>query len=461
MLVSELAAKLGLEVDEVAFEKGEAAIHGLHHGFLAFASAAVAGLAVVGAAFAKSTVNATLAASRLAQSTGVPLDTIQELGFAFEASGVSVDTLAIGMRHLARTGVKDIGAEMLKLSERFKDMPDDGAKVKLAIDKFGRSGALLIPTLNKGKEALQELMEEAQALGLVFSEEDVAASKEFQKELHTLEATFTGMKYQIGKALIPALTKLLEAMGKAARWLTQLPKTLKENVQWVKAFALALGTVAVAAILANASAIIYALSWYVALGVAAIATAAKAALAWIAAAAPFFALVLAIGAVVLVLEDLYQFFTGGDSVTGELVEKWKAQFGSWQDFLRDLWAWVKEMLGTVWDSATRPLAAAIAGWKALFSEFWGWVSSGVRGIPGVSYVLDQVTGGSAFGGGASPAASVAGSPVGAGSVLAPVNSSITINVPTTATPEDIAGHVQRSQDAWWDSKMQNAFGGTD
>ena len=74
---------------------------------------------------------------------------------------------------------------------------------------------------------------------------------------------------------------------------------------------------------ANAAALAARVGLYVLLGATAVATGLAAVVAWLAANWPLVLLGVAVGAVLLVPEDVYQFLTGGVSVTGVLVEKVK------------------------------------------------------------------------------------------------------------------------------------------
>lgn len=324
MIVEELAAKLGLELDEVGFEKAEHVLHKLHLGYAAFGAAAVSGLALAAAGLAKLTADSAVDASRLAQSTGLSLDSVQEFGFAASTAGIGTDEMATALRRLAKTGVKDVRGELLRLSEQFAEMPDGGEKVKLAMEKFGRAGARMIPVLNKGKEAISELMEEAHELGLVFNEEDVEAGKEFKKSLHEIEAVVRGLGYSIGRFVLPAVSKFMHALAsvllgirKGVPWAQQLGLTFK-------LLAFVLGGAALAALAANTAAVWAAVTGYAALGYASLVAALSAARAWLIASAPAILLVAAFTALLLVLDDVRGFLQGEDSLLGKIGPQWTA-----------------------------------------------------------------------------------------------------------------------------------------
>jgi hypothetical protein len=460
VVVKELFAKLGLEIDEVAFEKGEAAIHGLHKGLLTFAGLAVAGAAVAGAAFAKSFADSASAASKFAQRIGLPLKESQELAFAAEASGASVESLQVALGHLASTGVKDVGKEIFRLAAQFQKMPDGAEKIALARKAFGRGGQELIPFLNKGTEGIHQLMEEADELGVILTEKDVKAAKAFKKELHAFEAASTATGYAIGRVLLPFATKLIVWLNRFSHALKALPKFLRDNIQWVKGIAIVLGSVLLTAIGANITAIWSLVAGYVAAGVAAVVAAAKAVGSWLAAVAPFALIAAAIAFVLLVLEDLYQFLTGGESVIGDFVEYVKSEFSGWKGFFSALFQWLKEILGWNWlVEATKYAWAKIK--NIVLKEAMELASM----IPGVSLALSAAAGGSLFGGGASPSASVGASvntaSTGGVQLLAPQvgGANFVINAGAGGDAKDIADKVSQAHDEWWNAKLRPVLEG--
>ena len=319
MDVRELVAHLGLEIDERSFERGREALEHLHVGFKGFAVAA--GAAVTGALvyFTKETAEAADAAGKLAQSTGLNSQFLQKLSYAAELADVSTGELTIGLRHLAKSGVKDVQGEMLRLADQFAAMPNDGARVQLAMEKFGRSGAALIPLLKDGSKGIAEMMAEAEELGLVFSDEDSKAAEEFNDDLRRLGKSLTGLRNDIGRALIPVLHTLVNGMRAFMREVrAALPsmKTFEVILRTGVIVALAAMT---AVLLQNIAGIILNIGWYAALSVASIRAALSAAASWAAAAAPLVIITALLTLAYLVAEDLYYYLTGGESVIGELM----------------------------------------------------------------------------------------------------------------------------------------------
>ena len=169
---------------------------------------------------------------KLSQKTGVSVEALTALDYAAKLSDVSTEGLTKGLQRLsvalfdsrfegaegskalqalgvaatdAHGQIRPTELVLLDLAEKFADMPDGADKAALAIKLFGREGLSLIPFLNQGREGITALMEEAQRLGLVMSEDVARASEVFNDNLTRLSALFEGMQRQIGAAVIPVL----------------------------------------------------------------------------------------------------------------------------------------------------------------------------------------------------------------------------------------------------------------
>ena len=129
--------------------------------------------------------------------------------------------------------------------------------------------------------------------------------------------------------------------------------------------AIVFASVLLPVLVANAAALAAQVGLYVLLGATAVATGLAAAAAWLAANWPLVLLGVAVGAVLLGLEDVYQFLTGGVSVTGVLVAKVKA-------FLADFAAGGKP--DDVWWIKALRLALE---YLQLIYRFWGVVFSAI------------------------------------------------------------------------------------
>lgn len=399
MIVKELFARLGLDMDGASFEAAEAAIGGLKIS-LAAVGAAVGGMAVGLAASIKATADAGDAAKKMAAQAGVSVEAIQALGYAADFSGSSMEEVGHALNFLAKNGSKDVEGDFRKIADQIASMEDGGAKSALAIEKFGRSGAALIPLLNEGSEGLARFREEAEALGVIMSAETTANAEAMNDAIDRVNASFIGLRNQAVAPLIPWVTQLADRFTEwvkqnrelirsrldkaikfviaAARMLWRVLRGIATVLEWAidnwKLLAAVLMSVALVAIIANYEALLLLAMQYFVVGNAAVATAIKAAIAWAAAALPWVALGAAILLVILILEDLYQWITGGDSLIDELGQNWSNFLDEWFASPSEWWVinFLKAVIRVLTD-VTKEVPEALAWWGEAFSEFFSWL----------------------------------------------------------------------------------------
>lgn len=452
MIVKELIARLGLSIDEAAFSRADAMIAGLSKSFVAFGTAAIAGVAVAMVGLTKSTANAADHFKKLSQSNGVNSITLQEFAYSADLADVSTDELAMGLGHLAKTGVKDVSKEVLRLADQFQKMPDDGAKVQLAMEKFGRSGRRMIPWLNAGAKGLADLAQEAHDLGIIFDTDAQNAAEEFNDNITRLGYGFAGLRNVIGNALMPVLNKLVLALLTFVKFVRANWQPVVQKITLAfKTLAFVMAGGLLAAITSNIAAIITAVSWYGALGIASIAAGAKAALAWALAAAPVVLLAAGFAAMLLVLEDVYVWLKGGDSLIGEMLPKWNAFVEAFMMHkAQEPWwlFWLREG-AAILDRMMLPLKLlGLLGSVALQSDASGQLPKNFAAPAGV------------FGGGSSPAASAAASSTtNKKQVVNNVTNNVTVHAGAAHSPTDIANKVTEQLDAHFDAQVRKAAAG--
>ncbi len=174
---------------------------------------------------------------KLSQKAGVSVEALTALDYAAKLSDVTTEGLtkalqklsiamfdsrfegaegskvlkALGVAATDTTGqMRPTEAVLLDLAEKFARMPDGADKAALAVKLFGKEGLEIIPFLNQGREGIAALMDEAQRLGLVMSEDVARASEAFNDNLTRLSAIFEGVQRQIGAAVIPILADFTE-----------------------------------------------------------------------------------------------------------------------------------------------------------------------------------------------------------------------------------------------------------
>lgn len=201
---------------------------------------AVAGLATGAfAGWIKESIDAADNASKAAASIGISIEAYQGLSFAAELGGVAQEQLngaltkfnkviseagAGGKKQaqaFADLGVsirdssgqlKTADALMLDVADKFAQYENGASKAAIAQELFGKSGAKLIPTLNSGRDGITQLMEQAQRLGLIMSQETANNAEIFNDQLTVLEAITRGVANQIAAEMLPSLQEMAGLM---------------------------------------------------------------------------------------------------------------------------------------------------------------------------------------------------------------------------------------------------------
>lgn len=201
------------------------------------AGAAIAGAFSVGviASWIKSSIDAADESRKLAQAVGMTTESWTGYQWAASQSGVSTTELTASITRLNRSmadaatiggkpaqafakmdvSVRDMDGSLrsaddvlLDIADRFKDMPDGVEKSALAVELLGRSGAKLIPLLNGGSEGIKALVEQAERLGLVVSDEQAANSERFNDTLAAMGGASRGAANTISGELLPTMNEL-------------------------------------------------------------------------------------------------------------------------------------------------------------------------------------------------------------------------------------------------------------
>ncbi len=221
-------------------------------------------------ALVKSAIDTGDALDEMSQRVGISVETLSVWRPAAEQSGVSGESFEKGLRKLsttmleAATGSEEAARNfaavgvafknqdgtlrgtdqvLLDLAERFKAMPDGAQKTALAVQLFGKAGAELIPFLNQGRDGIEELSAEMQALGVQMSGETAAQAGEFNDALDKLKLASASIGNQIIASLLPALNDMAGGMVESAKEGGTLRVILDGVVLVLKTLALGAATV--------------------------------------------------------------------------------------------------------------------------------------------------------------------------------------------------------------------------
>lgn len=181
----------------------------------------------------------------LSTQTGVSQSSLQQWTYASNFVDTSVDSIASSMTKLTQTmgnalngsseasdkfatlgvSITDVHGRLRSTEDVFWDAIDALGKIEnpaerdaAAIALFGESAQKLNPLIAAGREGFEALNAEAERLGTVFSDEEIATMGGFDDAMQRNSQAVTGLKNAIGLALIPAFQPLVnratEAMGR-------------------------------------------------------------------------------------------------------------------------------------------------------------------------------------------------------------------------------------------------------
>ena len=196
------------------------------------ASPAGAFSALLGAA--KLTADAREEMFRMSETTGVAVEKLSALAYAARRAGVSNEALASGLRKMQgkefqamlsgpKAGqmqgiVAGLGLDKTAdAADQFRQIVAQFEKLD-SVSRVGRAKNLgiseLLPLINQGVDGLDAFTQRAKDLGLVMSEHDAKAGKQFGLAIGDLHDVVMSNVSAIGGALVPVITGLTNMVVK-------------------------------------------------------------------------------------------------------------------------------------------------------------------------------------------------------------------------------------------------------
>lgn len=196
--------------------------------------AAVAAAGVVAAGVSISLANgfakSTSEVRTFQRVTGTSAETASKFTYALDALGVGADKggnalfmlsrkIGTGKDNLDQFGVSvvrakdgsvNLEATLYNIADAYNSTGDPATKAALLMSAFGRQGKDLIPVLQRGRDGIKELFDEAGRTNHIFSQEDLDRGREYSLAMHELTQTFEGFKLKAGGSVAPVLTDLAE-----------------------------------------------------------------------------------------------------------------------------------------------------------------------------------------------------------------------------------------------------------
>lgn len=283
---------------------------------------------------------------RAAETVGVDIEQYDALSRTFQTLGVDADgfrdsmidlnealgeaasdaksgkaesfkTFGVSLRD-SKGNIKSADEALLELSDTMSRM--DKQQATFQIKQLGITDNAVIAAMMNGRKELERRIELQKTLG-VLNEKDVAQLKNFKSAQDDLSAILGRFADVLTMTVVPALELLIDMTISVIKWAREHKGVLVG----------ALGALAFVAVPALTASL-----W------------SMASAAW-AAVAPFLPLIGAAVALALVFDDLWNYFNGGESVIGDLVQQFP-------------------MLAAVLESVKDSVLGAWEAMKLLFSD---------------------------------------------------------------------------------------------
>lgn len=213
---------------------------------------AAAGLTAISAGLVKAGQNAD-ELNTLAKQTGLTVEEIQKIQYASDLMDVELTDITGSLRKMTKNMVStssevkaawdtlgvattDYKGEARSVTDVFYDLLDALSKVsneterdQLAMQIFGKSANDLAGIVDDGGAALRQLGEEAEAAGLIMSQDAVDGANEFNDVIDTMKAKLTA---SLGKAFSENAFELTDSMESLADTIVSIVNAIADLPPW-------------------------------------------------------------------------------------------------------------------------------------------------------------------------------------------------------------------------------------
>ncbi len=208
------------------------------------AGAAALGTAMLGMAFnAGKTADDLLTLSR---NTGISVEELQKMQYASDIVDVSMDQMTGSLSKLVKQmasgndAFDTLGVSILDENGNMRDAVDvwydtlealskvenETERDQIAMELFGKSAMDLSGIVDDGGQALRDMGQEAEDLGLIMSEDGVRAAGEFNDAIDKFKNQASQAFFEAGAALaeslLPMLEELIESVSGVITWFASL-----------------------------------------------------------------------------------------------------------------------------------------------------------------------------------------------------------------------------------------------
>lgn len=406
--VTELLGYIGLDVDEQSFDRAQFNITGMIKGLggiIAAAGAVDATIKGLTLGLVNSFAETAVEIDQISKRLNINAEGFQAMAYAAKTYGIEQDEVVDGMKELSMRAaefaedgkanadafgaigitqdqVKQYGNNIEGLfslvRDKLSEVEEQGKRQFLADALFGGGLADVGGEFfSQTSSNIKELQKQAMDSGVIITDESIALSRQYTRDIEALTSRIKGLWQIVASNLLPVfsevakrLKEFLDLHGESIIDALSLAfRTLSEAVKYLGiAAAIAMPYLIGSAAIASWAKLI-ALTNALTTAFATMRTGAL--LAWAAAAAGPVLVGLAIGALILAIQDVYTYFTGGDSVTGRIIESFKGMDTS---------------IRGIWDGLVDYIISALGRIdKAIYNSMPEWMQELMTSLSGGSY----------------------------------------------------------------------------
>lgn len=406
--VTELLGYIGLDVDEQSFDRAQFNITGMIKslgGIIAAAGAVDATFKGLTLGLVNSFAETAVEIDQISKRLNINAEGFQAMAYAAKTYGIEQDEVVDGMKELSMRAAEfaedgkanadafgEIGITQAQVKQygnnieglfslvrdKLSEVEEQGKRQFLADALFGGGLADVGGEFfSQTSSNIKELQKQAMDSGVIITDESIALSRQYTRDIEALTSRIKGLWQIVASNLLPVFSEaakrlkefldlhgesIIDALSLAFRTLSETVKYL--GIAAAIAMPYLIGSAAIAS-WAKLIALTNALT-------AAFATMrAGALLAWAAAAAGPVLVGLAIGALILAIQDVYTYFTGGDSITGRIIESFKGMDTS---------------IRGIWDGLVNYIIDALGRIdKAIYNAMPEWAQELMTSLSGGSY----------------------------------------------------------------------------
>lgn len=199
------------------------------------AAATTAGAAIFG--LATSAAGTADEIDKMSQKIGISAEAYQEWDYVLGQNGMDVDKLSSGMKTLvaqmdkaadgtasaqenfdklgisiynADGSLKDQEVILNETLHALADMENGTEKARLATELLGKAGTEMMPMLNQGSEAMDDLTQRAHDLGLVMSDDAIKAGVTLGDTIDDVKRSLSMIGKNLGTAVIPVIQQFAD-----------------------------------------------------------------------------------------------------------------------------------------------------------------------------------------------------------------------------------------------------------